>query len=153
MTRFECGEQILVDAFQRYSMQSIGQVGLLAGASAGLLAQHEIEPKLICGDVKEDTWLCFLTRYLIALTLIVPWYWFDELFKNSDLGTYADMFVCNFLPTFMIGFSAFCLADLINFQLGLFEMHYYDSQIYEELKDSDTDEDKINYSQSQHTLN
>ena len=54
-------------------MQKIGQIGLLAGAFLGLLAQHEIEPKLISGDVKDDTWLCFLARYLIALALILPW--------------------------------------------------------------------------------
>ena len=72
--------------------------------------------------VVNDTWRRFITRYVIALGISLPWFYFGDIFVDYNLGPYGDLFVDVFIPCLLLGLFGFWVADTLNSKLGLFEM-------------------------------
>ena len=95
---------------------------MVTGAFTGMLIQQAYQTWLISGELVNDTWIRFITRYMIALGISLPWFYLGEIFGKQELGPYGDLFVLKFIPCLLLGLFGFWVADTVNSKLGQFEM-------------------------------
>ena len=61
-----------------------------------------------------------LGRFIIAWLLTLPWAMVVLIFKlQAQPNPYVQLFFASTIPLFLIGFSFYYLADLVNIKLGL----------------------------------
>ena len=54
-------------------MVDMGQIGVFFGAYYGILAAASYSPKIISGQVVDDTWMRFILRFVVMLAVTLPW--------------------------------------------------------------------------------
>ena len=90
-------------------------LGLLYGAFCGILSQQSYSPGLIASQPLNDTWWKILLRFLMAVALAAPWAIITIVLSYSSLqNVYILLIFKYFLPYFLMGYSLFFLADIVN---------------------------------------
>ena len=63
----------------------MGKIGIIFGASYGLIMAAIFSPKLISGELVDDTWVRFCLRFVVTIMLTLPWRYMTTLINMASL--------------------------------------------------------------------
>ena len=118
----KCGKQALTNAFQQKGLIAIGESCFIFGAFYGFVVSMAHSPRLISGEVIEDTWLRFSLRMVLALSITIPLRYIPGVVKSTSLSPVTILFLGSVIPSVLQGFSLFYVADFLNSKFGLLTM-------------------------------
>ena len=146
----KCGVDYVSDAFQSRSLTKFGSTAFALGAFIGVVIQYMHSPRLLSSGPKNDTVWKMIGRFAMAFAVSTPWIVLVMVLRNSTSPSpYVRLFIQSIFPNFLIGFSFYYVADMVNVKIGLLQTsETMGDEPENEKGDGDKDMDEDNESSS-----
>ena len=77
-------------------------------------------PKLISGELVDDTRVRFCLRFVVAIAVTLPWRYMTHLINMVGLkNAHFTLWFAYLIPALIQGFFFFYVADLVSVKLGI----------------------------------
>ena len=108
------------------TLLDIGNIFYCLGAFYGLLMQQIDTPGIIWGTLEDDSFLKMVARFLVSITLIIPYAFISKSMVLPNVVTQANSYsmflIGRIIPNILYGVSLFYMADMLNVKLGILKV-------------------------------